>query len=75
MMEPGYPRQCYMPMPPYPGRPILPDGLYPVDYDDLCNLSGMSRFSFILPSKEAHIMILPLNWQKSVLTSLWTAST
>ncbi|KAF5381300.1 hypothetical protein D9615_008316 [Tricholomella constricta] len=22
-----------------PGRPVVPDGLYPVDYDDLCNLS------------------------------------
>ncbi|EDR03019.1 uncharacterized protein LACBIDRAFT_331986 [Laccaria bicolor S238N-H82] len=39
MMKPGCPRQCYMPMPPFPGRLILLDGVYPVDYDDLCNLS------------------------------------
>jgi hypothetical protein len=41
VMNPDRPRQCYLPMPPVPGRPILPDGIYPVDYDDLCNLSGM----------------------------------
>jgi hypothetical protein len=28
-------------MPPMHGMPVLPDGVYPVDYDDLCNLSGM----------------------------------
>lgn len=36
----GYPRQCYLQMPPMPGMPVLPDGVYPVDYDDLSTLSG-----------------------------------
>jgi hypothetical protein len=39
-MMPGYPRQCYFPMPPMPGMPILPEGVYPLDYDDLSTLSG-----------------------------------
>jgi hypothetical protein len=41
MMKPGHRRQCYFVMPPVPGRPVLPVEEYPVDYDDLCNLSGM----------------------------------
>jgi hypothetical protein len=35
-------------MPPVPGRPVLPDGVYPVDYDALCNLSGKSTVFFFV---------------------------
>lgn len=28
-------------MPPVPGKPPVPKGLYPVDYNDLCTLSGL----------------------------------
>lgn len=44
-MEPGYPRQCYMGLPPVPGMPPLPKGAYPVDYSDLRNLSGTTLLS------------------------------
>ena len=32
----------YLRMPPIPGKPPVPAGLYPVNYNDLCTLFGPS---------------------------------
>lgn len=35
-------------MPPMPGKPLLPDELYPVDYEDLSTLTGLSPHYLVM---------------------------